>query len=88
MLYIFDRHLDQQLAEMKLPASVSQSVQSQRTKLAAVAIPEDQGPAIQQRIRHAIDESFVAGFRVVMWIASALALASAITAWAVIRSAG
>jgi hypothetical protein len=52
----------------------------QRTKLAAIAIPEDQDPATQQRIRHAIDESFVSGFRVVMATGAALAVASAATA--------
>jgi hypothetical protein len=55
-------------------------LQTQRTKLAAIAIPEDQDAPIQQLIRRAIDESFVSGFRVVMVIDAALALASAATA--------
>jgi hypothetical protein len=56
-------------------------LQTQRTKLAAIAIPEDQDPATQQLIRRAIDQSFVSGFRVVMVIGAALAIASAGTAW-------
>jgi hypothetical protein len=55
-------------------------LQMQRTKLAAIAIPEDQDSAIQQRIRRAIDQSFVSGFRVVMATGAALAVASAATA--------
>ena len=52
----------------------------QRTKLAATEIPEDQDPETQQRIRREIDESFVFGFRVVMAIGAAFAVASAATA--------
>ena len=66
--------------ESKLPPSVSQSLEAQRTRLAAIAIPEDQDPAMRQVIRRAIDESFVSGFRTIMAIGAALAVASAITA--------
>ena len=84
MLHVFTDRLDQRVAEMKLPASVSQSLQSQRTKLAAIAIPEDQDPATREQIRRVIDESFVSGFRTIMAIGAALAVASAITALALI----
>ena len=84
MLHVFTDRLNQRVAEMKLPASVSQSLQSQRTKLAAIAIPEDQDPATREQIRRVIDESFVSGFRTIMAIGAALAVASAITALALI----
>jgi len=80
MLQVFNRALDRRLVEWNLPASVTQSLQMQRTKLAAIAVPEDQDAATQQQIRRAIDESFVSGFRVVMAIGAALAIASAATA--------
>jgi hypothetical protein len=80
MLHVFNHALDRRLEEWNLPASVTRSLQMERTKLAAIAIPEDQDPATQQRIRRAIDESFVSGFRVVMVIGAALAIASAATA--------
>src|SRR5438874_8052694 len=80
MLHVFSGALDQRLAEYKLPSSASRSLQAQRTKLAAIAAPEDQDPATQQLIRRAIDESFVSGFRSIMAIAAALAIASALTA--------
>ncbi|MGC2352856.1 MAG: hypothetical protein WA496_05615, partial [Candidatus Udaeobacter sp.] len=80
MLHVFNHALDRRLAERNLPTSVTRSLQMQRTKLAAIAIPEDPGPATQQVIRRAIDESFVSGFRVVMAIGAALAIASAATA--------
>src|SRR6266478_8311754 len=80
MLHVFSGALDQRLAEYKLPSSASRSLQAQRTKLAAIAVPEDQDPATQQQIRRAIDESFVSGFRSIMAIGAALAIASAVTA--------
>jgi len=80
MLHVFNDRLDRRLAESKLPPSVSQSLEAQRTRLAAIAIPEDQDPATRQLIRRAIDESFVSGFRTIMAIGAALAVASAITA--------
>jgi hypothetical protein len=45
-----------------------------------MALPDNQDPATRQLIRRAINESFVSGFRVVMIIGTALALASAGTA--------
>ena len=84
MLHVFTNRLDQRVAEMQLPESVSQSLQSQRTKLAAIAIPEDQDPATREQIRRVIDESFVSGFRTIMAIGAALAVASAIAALALI----
>jgi EmrB/QacA subfamily drug resistance transporter len=86
MLNVFNDRLDRRLAEMKLPASVSQSLETQRTKLAAIAIPEDQDPATQRMIRRAIDESFVSGFRTIMGVGAVLAIASAITALTLIES--
>ena len=86
MLYIFNERLDQRLAKANMSASASQSLQAQRTKLAAIAIPEDQDAATRQLIRRAIDESFVSGFRAVMSIGAALGVASAITALILIRT--
>ena len=80
MLQVFNHALDRRLAEWKVPGSVSRSLQVERTKLADMALPDNQDPATRQLIRRAINESFVSGFRVVMIIGTALALASAGTA--------
>ena len=86
MLQVFSHALDRRLANGNLPTSVSQSLQVQRTKLAAIDLPDDQDPATRQMIRRAVEESFVCGFRVVMVIGMALALASAGTALTLIGS--
>jgi EmrB/QacA subfamily drug resistance transporter len=80
MLQVFKSGLDQRLSNWKLPESASRSLQAQSIKLAAIAVPGDQEPATRQVIRGAIDESFVSGFRTVMAIGAALAIASAGTA--------
>src|SRR5206468_12687022 len=84
MLQVFNHALDRRLAQWNVPASVSRSLQVERTKLADMALPDDQDPATRQLIRRAVEESFVSGFRVVMIIGTALALAGAGTALALI----
>ena len=80
MLHVFQGSLDRRLVDANLPASATQSVQTQSTKLAAIDIPRHLDAGTQQVIRRAIDESFVSGFRWVMAIGAALAGASAVTA--------
>jgi len=80
MLQVFNHVLDRRLAEWNVPASVSRSLQVERTKLADIALPDDQDPAMRQLIRRAVEESFVSGFRVVMIIGTAWSLAGAGTA--------
>jgi EmrB/QacA subfamily drug resistance transporter len=86
MLHVFNDRLDRRLAESKLPPSVSRSLEAQRTRLAAIAIPEDLNPATRELIHRAIDESFVSGFRAIMAIGAVLAVASAIAALSLIES--
>src|SRR5436309_349992 len=80
MLRVFGTSLGHRLSTTNLPASVAQSLQTQSIKLAAIDIPENVNPETHQLIRRAIDESFVSGFRWVMVIGAALAVASAVTA--------
>jgi EmrB/QacA subfamily drug resistance transporter len=80
MLHVFKASLERGLITGNLPASATESVQAQSTKLAAIDIPQNLDAATQQLIRRSIDESFVSGFRWVMAIGAALAAASAVTA--------
>jgi EmrB/QacA subfamily drug resistance transporter len=86
MLQVFKHLLDRRLVESKLPAFVIQAVETQSTKLAAIAIPENLDVVTKQMIRQAVDESFVSGFRCVMAVGAALASASGMVALTLIRT--
>jgi EmrB/QacA subfamily drug resistance transporter len=69
----FNRSLDRRLDALQLPGPAQQQIEAQRPKLAAIATDAAQA---QQAIR----ESFVAGYRNVLWISAALAILSAVCA--------
>jgi len=88
ILQAFDHAMDRRLAEWNVPPAVSQSLQAQRSKLAAVSLPEELNQTTKQLIGRAIAESFVQAFRLIMAIGAALAVVSAIVAWLLIGTAG
>jgi hypothetical protein len=79
MLHLFNHSLDSRLSQLRLPASVQSSLANQRINLAAIQIPEELAPPLQQPVRQSISESFVHGFRGMMIFGAALALTSGIT---------
>ena len=70
---VFNRALDQRLRSLPLPPEVQREIEMERPKLAAAETTDRLG-------RRAIEESFVAGFRAVAWIAGILGLASTLSA--------
>jgi EmrB/QacA subfamily drug resistance transporter len=84
MLHAFNHSMDRQMAGWNLPATASQSLEAQRSKLAAASIPEEVDQSTQQLIGHAIAESFVRAFRLIMAIGATLAVVSAIVGWLLI----
>jgi EmrB/QacA subfamily drug resistance transporter len=88
MLQAFNNAMDRQLADRNAPPAVWQSLQAQRTKLAAASLPDELDQMTQQLIGRAIAESFVHAFRLIMAIGATLAAVSATVAWVLIGTAG
>jgi len=84
MLHSFNRAINWRLTEANAPSAVWQSLQSQRSKLAAASVPAEFDQATRTLVEQAIGESFIDAFRLVMGIGAALAILSAIVAWLLI----
>jgi EmrB/QacA subfamily drug resistance transporter len=81
MIQTFNRALDQHVSRLELSPELKQAVIAQRSNLAAIALPSSIPPETQSKLRQAIDQSFVRGFRAVMLIGAALAVGSALVSW-------
>jgi len=84
MLWEFNHALDMKWSG--LPSSIRQSLDQQRAKLAGADLPQNIPPAVRTQLREAIDYSFVAGFRAVMFAGALLAAGGAICAWRLIKA--
>ena len=78
LVTVFNHSLDQHLSQLALSSNIRAQVDAARPQLAAAHSPD---PMVQ----HAIAESFLSGYRAVIWIATGTAALSAITAWLLIE---
>jgi hypothetical protein len=79
MLQVFNRSLDRRLSALELPASVRHSIDDQRINLGAIILPSEIETPMRETLRRSINESFVTGFRSIMFTGAALALVSGLT---------
>lgn len=80
----FHSRLERNLAAAGLEPALVSTIIGQRAKLAAIEPPPRASAQVRGAIENAVGDAFVAGFRRVMLIAVALALASAFSAWRMI----
>jgi hypothetical protein len=76
---VFDHGLDRRLDALAISSAERAQIDQQRPRLAAAETPDP-------RAQRAIAESFLDGYRVILWIAVALALTSALSAFALTNS--
>jgi hypothetical protein len=81
---IFNQSLPSQLERAELAPRVFEAIEAQRNKLAAIELPASTDSHDAAVAKHAIEEAFVTGFRWIMLISAALALASAASAWVLV----
>ena len=78
---VFQGALYRRLDSLDVTPRVRVEIEAQRSKLAATETRDARG-------RQAVDEAFVAGYRTVLWLAVGLALASSVSAAALIAGEG
>src|SRR5215213_10339145 len=80
MFISFSGSLDARLADLNLPSEAKQQLEGEKIQLGAAQAPQGLDAAQSANVGRAIDEAFVSGYRVVMLVAVAMALASALSA--------
>ena len=85
MLHGFSQSLGSRLSEIQMDEQLRHSIYEQRVKLAALEVPPNTDSATLEKIKVAIAESFVSGFRKIMFASAALAVASGVSSWFFIR---
>jgi EmrB/QacA subfamily drug resistance transporter len=81
MVGAFTHSLRQSLAALKVNAHMVHQLESNAAKLGTLDAPPDADPPTAAKIRSAIAEAFVFGFRLIMLLCACLASASAVVAW-------
>lgn len=84
MLQAFNSSLDERLNTLEITPEARRSLDEQRIKLAGAEIPDNVEPESKIVLKRMVAESFVEGFRLVMFIAVCLALLSALVSWLMI----
>jgi EmrB/QacA subfamily drug resistance transporter len=85
MTGVFARNFNAKLQPLELSTETRAALEAQTSRLATIHIQDELKGETKQAVKRAVEESFVSGFRVVILIAGALALASAFFAWLLIE---
>ena len=79
MFSVFSGSLDARVADLDLPPEAVEQLEAAKVNLGAAEAPEGLEATSAAAVERAIDEAFVSGYRVVMLVAAATALASALS---------
>jgi EmrB/QacA subfamily drug resistance transporter len=84
--FAFNASLANNLRRAQSPPAITQIVEQQRDKLAAIELPANLEAGVKAAAQHAIAEAFIAGYRWIMVISALLALASGVFAWLLVEN--
>ena len=88
MLHAFSQQLVNRMNGIQVDEQLKHSIYEQRVKLAALEVPANADAGTREQLKMVVAGSFVFGFRVVMFTAAGLALASGASSWFIIRKSG
>lgn len=84
MQQTFGTSLEKRLGELSVPDDVRRQVSEQRVRLAGIEVPKTVDQQTQESLKQVVRESFHSGFRVLMFVSAALAVASSVMSWSMI----
>ena len=88
MLHAFSQTLGRRMNEIQLDDELKHSLYDQRVKLAGLEVPSTADSGTHEKVKQVVADSFIFGFRLIMFASAALALASAASSWIFIRKSG
>ncbi len=81
MLNSYDKNFGERLNAIPISSEIRMQLMEQSTDFVNTRVPDNVGTEARTAIQHAIRESFVSGFRIIAYLAAALAVASALVSW-------
>lgn len=84
LLHVFDRSFAPALDALNLPREAHEAIVKEQHKLTAATLPPSLSDAQRRQVEAAIASAYAAGFRAVMLVCAALALAGGLVAWTMI----
>lgn len=88
ILHAFSQQLGVRLNELGIDEQLKRSVYEQRVRLAGLEVPQGLDPSTREQIKEVVGGSFVSGFRMIMFLSAALAIASAVSSGLLIGRSG
>src|SRR4030095_2073784 len=81
----FRTHLQSGLSQMALPPETQGLLMAQSNKILGVGLPAGLSPTVLSSLHQPLTGSFILSFNELMWIAAAMSMASAVSAWFLIQ---
>jgi len=84
ILHTFSHQLTVRLSQSGIDEQLQNSVLEQRVRLAGLEVPKTEDAATEESVKQIVAGSFVSGFRLLMLLSAAMAVASALSSWLLI----
>jgi EmrB/QacA subfamily drug resistance transporter len=85
MLFLFSSGMDSGMHLQSIPQDVQEAFKAEYINLADAQMPIGIAPEVEQKLKNLVEISYVSSFNILMYIAAALSLLSALVAWLMVR---